>query len=74
MFQIEGYAVVDAHYGDIGVVKQIVELPGHEVLSVMKGRKEILIPIGGAIIRKVDRKEKKILIHAPDGLIDSYLA
>ena len=39
----------------------------------MKNDKEILIPIIDQVIKKVDRKEKKMFIEAPNGLIDLYL-
>jgi 16S rRNA processing protein RimM len=40
---------------------------------VFREGKEVLIPIQDEIIMEVDRKNKSILVDAPDGLIDLYL-
>ena len=43
------------------------------VFQVMKGKKEILIPILDQVIQNVDRDKKTLTITAPEGLIDMYL-
>jgi 16S rRNA processing protein RimM len=42
----------------------------NDVWVVKKDEKEILIPAVKAIIRKVDVENKRITIHALDGLFD----
>jgi 16S rRNA processing protein RimM len=70
---IEGYAVEDSRFGDIGKVSGIIEMPTQLVLKVMHGKKEILIPYVSEMIVKTDHKNKKIILKTPDGLIDAYL-
>lgn len=71
--EIIGYRVVDDTVGDIGFVKDILELPMQELLQIDKDGKEVLIPIADELIEKVDRKNKVLYISAPIGLIDLYL-
>jgi len=71
--EIKGFSVIDDKYGAIGTVTSVLELPLHNVLQVHCESREILIPMGGDIILKIDRKHKEIHIHAPEGLVDLYL-
>ena len=70
--EIIGYQVTDQHHGNIGVVEDILELPHQALFQVRHGEKEILIPIVDEIIQKVDRKNKRLTIDAPAGLIEIY--
>ncbi len=71
--EIIGYRVVDDTAGDIGTVKEVLELPMQELLQIDNEGKEILIPIADELIDRVDRKNKILYISAPEGLIDIYL-
>lgn len=70
---IEGYKVIDKHHGDIGVAEEILDYNQNLLLRILKGKKEILIPIQDSIIESVDDKAKTIHINAPEGLIDIYM-
>jgi len=71
--EIIGYRVHDKHHGDIGIVEDVLERPEQELLRIMKGKKEVLIPLTDDMIRKVDRKQQVLHIITPEGLIDLYL-
>ena len=71
--EIVGFMVVDTEKGELGPVSEVLEYPTQAILQVMKGNKEILIPILDQVIQKVDRKSKTLTITAPEGLIDMYL-
>lgn len=71
--EIPGYKVVDAVCGEIGIAKEVMDRPQQPVLIIKHGFEEVLIPIAGDIVQKVDRKEKVLHIHAPEGLIELYL-
>jgi 16S rRNA processing protein RimM len=71
--EVIGFTVVDDRLGAVGTVDSIIELPAQPVFRILHGRKEILVPAVDAIVRKVDRKARKIYITAPEGLIDLYL-
>ena len=70
---IQGYTVIDKEYGEIGMAEDITELPSQSILRILQGDREILLPVNDDFILKVDRKKRQILIHAPQGLIESYL-
>ena len=71
--EIVGFMVVDTEKGELGPISEVLEYPTQAILQVMKGKKEILIPILDQVIQKVDRDKKILTITAPEGLIDMYL-
>ncbi len=71
--EIPGFKVVDEVYGEIGIVKEVMERSVQPVVIIKQGYEEILIPITDHIIQKVDRVAKVLYVKAPEGLIDLYL-
>ena len=72
--EIIGYSVSDLRLGEIGNVTNIVDIKSNPLIVVLnKNKKEILIPIFNGLVKKVDRKSKKLNIAAPEGLIELYL-
>jgi 16S rRNA processing protein RimM len=71
--EIVGFNVIDEVYGEIGKVKDVIELPHQTILQIMKDYTEILIPLHHDILKEVDRESKSIKINAPEGLIDIYI-
>jgi len=71
--EVVGFDVIDATFGKIGPISDILEYPNQAVMQIFHDRKEILIPVFGNIIQKVDRDKKEIYVTTPDGLIDLYL-
>ncbi len=67
---VEGYMVVDVIFGEIGIVKGLMELPQQLLLQVSYQNKELLIPAVDAIILKVDDTAKQISVKLPDGLLE----
>jgi len=71
--EVTGFTVVDSEKGDIGTIQTIIEYPAQPLFQIVKGDKEILIPVVDPVIKKVDRTARTIYITAPNGLIDLYL-
>ncbi len=71
--EIEGFEAIDTLMGPIGVVEQVIDLPGNPLFQVKRGYQEILIPLREEFIDHVDREHRKIILTAPEGLIDIYL-
>jgi len=71
--EIVGFTVMDDKHGDIGIVDQVIDLKANPLLQVLKGEKEILIPLLKGLVTKVDRNKKELHISAPEGLVDLYL-
>jgi len=57
----------------IGVVSEIVKLPGQDLLSVSRDGKEVLIPMVKPIIISIDVTKREIIIDPPKGLLDVAL-
>ena len=71
--EVIGYEVEDVVKGKIGKVTAIADLKQNPLLVIEFKDKEILVPIFEGLIVKVDRKLKRLIVKAPDGLIDLYL-
>lgn len=71
--EIAGFTVIDKAFGNIGILASVIEYPHQPVMQVMKGEKEILLPLTDEILIKVDRKKKELQVDAPEGLIEIYL-
>jgi 16S rRNA processing protein RimM len=71
--EITGFEVKDKTHGNIGRVDAILERREQEIIRIISGKKEILIPLTDQMITKVDRKKKVLHIDTPEGLIDLYL-
>lgn len=72
--EVKGYTLIDAEKGELGPIADVIEYPTQAILQVFKDGKEILIPILDQVIQKVDRKNKKLHVKAPEGLIEMYLS
>lgn len=69
-FQMCGLTVADRSRGEIGVVEDVLETGGTDVL-VVRGSDgaETLVPLCEEIVRKVDPVNGRIDIEAPEGLV-----
>jgi len=72
--EIIGYTVIDEAHGNVGVVKNVIDMAANPLLQLDKEGREVLIPIFDGLVQKVQRKKKELHIKAPEGLIDLYLA
>lgn len=71
--EIAGFAMEDENFGYVGVIEGINDSTAQALFEVNREGKQILIPMNDEFIVKVDRKEKKVLVRTPEGLIDLYL-
>jgi len=71
--EVAGFTVVDKSYGNVGTLKQVIDLKANPLLQVMQGEKEVLIPLIEGLVTKVDRKAKELHVQAPGGLIEMYI-
>jgi len=71
--EIIGFTVEDVNYGIVGTIKGINDSTAQDLFEIDKNGIEILIPMNDHFIKKVDKKNKVILVETPDGLIDLYL-
>ena len=71
--EIEGYKVIDNKHGDIGLLESVIDFKVNPLLQILKGEKEILVPLIDGVVTKVDRNKKELHINTPDGLVELYL-
>ena len=71
--EIIGFEVIDADHGNIGIIQSVNDTTSQALFEILKGDKELLIPITDQIITKVDRATKTIHVTTPEGLVDLYL-
>ena len=71
--EVIGFTVVDSAHGNIGIVQSVNDTTSQALFEVLKGDKQLLIPINDQIITKVDRETKTIQVTTPEGLVDLYL-
>lgn len=67
-----GYAIINEKE-NIGQILEVIEQP-HQLLCRLdiKGN-EALIPVNESTLRKIDHKNRLVIISLPDGLLDIYL-
>lgn len=65
-----GYSVFDKNIY-IGIIKEILELPMHEVFRVITtNNKEVLVPHAENLIIEINTDTKHIIMDMPEGLVD----
>lgn len=69
-YRISGFTVRDRTRGEIGIVENVLETGGTDLLMV-RGRagEETLVPFCGEIVKNIDPLGRSIDIDAPEGLV-----
>jgi len=68
-----GYRLEDAQKGYLGIIHEIIEMPGQRMFALEVGKKEVLLPFNEELIERTDAKTRTVFYKAPEGLIDIYL-
>lgn len=71
--EIIGFTAEDVRFGKVGIIKGVNDSAAQALFEIDRNGKEILIPVNDEFIRKVDKKNKILLLDTPEGLIDIYL-
>lgn len=71
--EVIGFTVEDANYGTVGTLTGINDTTAQALFEIEKNGKQILIPMNDEFLLKVDKKNKKIHVKTPEGLIDLYM-
>lgn len=67
--RIAGYRMIDAQIGEIGTIREVLEMPQQELAAIDYQGREILVPLNPQFVQKVDDGAKQILVNLPDGLL-----
>lgn len=57
---------------EIGEVIEVIEQPHQVLCTILIEGKEALIPIHEDSLQKMDKKNRKLYVSLPDGLLDIY--
>ncbi len=71
--EIVDYQVNDQVLGSLGTVKEVYSTGAQDVIIMIYQGVEVLIPLTDEIVPKVDKQNKVIITHLPDGLLDVYM-
>ena len=66
-----GFHIIDNNL-DIGEILEVIEQPHQLLCRIDLGGKEALIPIHEETLLKVDKKNKRVMVELPDGLLDVF--
>ena len=70
--ELVGCVVKDAVQGDLGSIREIIDMP-HQTLAIMDWKGvEVLIPVHESIVLKLDRKGSVVYTQLPDGLLEVF--
>lgn len=69
-FELIGMEVLSESGEKLGKIVDIFETGSNDVYVIKRGRKETYIPATAEVIKQVDRKEKRMVIHLLDGLLE----
>jgi 16S rRNA processing protein RimM len=67
-----GFTASDSLHGELGKIIDIVDNPTNPLIVILKGRKELLVPMHVDFIKEVQAHKKTIILNLPEGLIDLY--
>ena len=65
-----GYDVVSDKGRVIGQVRETWDLPANDVLQVMDGERELLIPLIDDVVREIDHPGRRVVIAVMEGLLE----
>lgn len=72
--EVVGFTMIDEVHGNIGIIQSVNDTTAQALFEVLKGDKQLLIPVNDDIIIKVDRDKKVIEVTTPEGLVNLYLS
>ena len=72
--EVIGFELYDIAHGSLGVIEQVLDLPGNPLFRSVRDGVEGLFPMTDDVLRKVDRASGRITLELPEGLYDLYFA
>lgn len=66
-----GYNMINEDV-DLGKIIEVIEQPHQLLCTILLNGKEALIPIHEQSLKKIDKKNQKVHVTLPDGLLDIY--
>lgn len=67
-----GYSIINEEE-DLGEILEVIEQPHQLLCKILLNDKEALIPIHDEFLDKIDKKNRKVFVTLPDGLLEIYM-
>lgn len=67
---LQGFMIEDAHVGEIGEIREVLEMPQQEMALVLYQGREVLIPLNERFVVKIDKQAKRVMTDLPEGLLE----
>jgi 16S rRNA processing protein RimM len=71
--EVIGFEIEDKRLGVFGVIQSINDTTAQPLFEVLNGEVEMLIPMIDHFLVEIDRKNKKVVMDLPEGLVEMYL-
>jgi 16S rRNA processing protein RimM len=66
-----GYKMIEGE-NELGMVTEVIEQPHQILCTILYKGKEALIPVHEESLIKIDKRNKKVYVELPEGLLDIY--
>lgn len=67
---IAGFILIDQTTGEIGVVKEVLEMPQQEMAVVHYLGRDVWVPLNAAFVKKIDAAGRTVTVDLPEGLLE----
>jgi 16S rRNA processing protein RimM len=71
--EVIGFEIEDKRLGIFGIIQSINDTTAQPLFEVLNGEVEILVPMIDQFLVEIDRKNKKVVMDLPEGLVEMYL-
>ena len=71
--EVIGFEVEDKRLGVVGVIQSVNDTTAQPLFEVLNGEVQMLIPMIDLFLVEIDRKNKKVKMDLPEGMIEMYL-
>jgi len=71
--EVIGFEIEDKRIGVFGKIVSINDISAQPLFEVLNGNVELLIPMIDHFLVEIDRKNKKVIMDLPEGLVEMYL-
>ena len=71
--EVIGFEIEDKRLGIFGKIVSINDTTAQPLFEVLNGDVELLIPMIDHFLVEIDRKNKKVIMDLPEGLVEMYL-
>jgi len=66
-----GFHIINENV-DLGEILEVIEQPHQLLCRITLEGKEALIPVHSETLQKIDKKNRKVMVDLPDGLLDIF--